>query len=286
MKTVCMLYICTGAYQAFWPDFYRSFEQNFLPTCQKQYHVFTDADTLPFADAPNVHLHAQPALAWPLSTMKRFEMFLRVEPELLAADFAFFFNANLVCSQPVGEAEFLPRTAQGETLLMVQQPGFWNKTPPFYSYCRDARSRAYIPYNCGRDYVSGGLNGGAGPAFAALCRELDKRTEQDLANDAIPVWHDESELNRYIAEQDPAAYRLLTPAYWYPEGWDLPFEEKITVRDKNKVLDVAHIKGKAPAKPTPWLVRKWRAAKQNYLPYLLCARDALLCKKLLPPAGE
>ncbi len=57
-----------------------------------------------------------------------------------------------------------------------------------------------------------------------LCHELERRTEQDLQNGVIALWHDESQLNRYAAERSD--YRLLTPAYWYPEGWDMPFEER------------------------------------------------------------
>lgn len=278
MTRVAMLYICTGRYTVFWPDFYRSFEENFLPGCEKHYFVFTDAPALPHRTAPRVRVLAQEALPWPYSTMKRFAMFLRCEQELRGFDYVFFFNANLVCTQAVTAEEFLPRPGRGETLLMVQQPGFWDKTPPFYTYDRNPRCTAYIPYNCGRDYVTGGLNGGTGPAFMDLCRELDARTERDIANGVTPLWHDESQLNRYIAETDPARYRLLTPAYWYPEGWQMPFEQKITVRDKSRWLDVAAVKGARP--PRSWPARKWEAFCENYLPRALCLRDRLLGKKI------
>ncbi|MGN0983590.1 MAG: family 6 glucosyltransferase [Gemmiger sp.] len=275
---IAMLYICTGKYTVFWPDFYTSFEEHFLPGCEKTYFVFTDEQALPHGDAQNVRLLPQEALPWPYSTMKRFSMFLRCEQELRGFDFVFFCNANLVCSQTVTPEEFLPRPARGETLLMVQQPGFWDKTPPFFSYDRNPRCTAYIPYNCGRDYVSGGLNGGTGPAFLALCRELDRRTEQDIAAGVIPLWHDESQLNRYIAETDPAHYRLLTPAYWYPEGWTMPFAPKITVRDKSKWLDMTAVKGAKRARP--WVEVKWSNFCQNHLPPLYCLRDRLLGRRV------
>ena len=95
----------------------------------------------------------------------------------------------------------------------------------------------------------------------------------------IPLWHDESQLNRYIAETDPAHYRLLPPAYWYPEGWDMPFEQKILVRDKNKVLDMAAVKG--ARREMGLAERKWDAFREKYLPYLWRARDAALGKKVL-----
>lgn len=277
MPKIGMLYLCTGKYTVFWPEFYASFEKNFLPGCEKEYFVFTDAETIPGKDCPRVHRIAQEAYDWPYSTLRRFSIFLTQEKALAACDFLFFFNANLVCEKTVTAEEFLPRPEKGENLLLVQQPGFWDKKPIFYSYDRNPKSTAYIPYNCGKDYVSGGLNGGTAAAFLALCHELERRTEDDLARGVIALWHDESQLNRYAAERSD--YRLLTPAYWYPEGWDLPFEAKIVVRDKARYFDVAAVKHK-DARPQSWLARKWGAFRENWLPYLWYARDVLLHKTL------
>lgn len=277
MKTVGMLYICTGKYTVFWPDFYRSFAARFLPGCRKEFFVFTDAPAIEFEGEPGVHRIYQQAYDWPYSTLKRFSIFLQAEQQLKAMDYLFFFNANLLCEQTVTEEEFLPRPERGENLLLVQQPGFWNKKPIFYTYDRNPKCRAYIPYNCGRDYVSGGLNGGTAPAFLALCHELERRTEADLQDGVIALWHDESQLNRYAAERSD--YRLLTPAYWYPEGWDMPFAQKILVRDKAKWIDVAAVKHDAK-KPEGLLRRKWGAFCQNWLPYLWFARDTLLHRHL------
>ena len=277
MTKIGMLYICTGKYTVFWPEFYRSFEEKFLPGCEKEYFVFTDATAIEYEDAPRVHRIYQEAYPWPYSTLKRFSIFLTQEDALRGMDYLFFFNANLTCKKTVTAEEFLPRPEKGENLLLVQQPGFWNKKPMFYSYDRNPRCTAYIPYNCGRDYVSGGLNGGTSAAFLAMCKELDRRTEQDIRNGVVPLWHDESQLNRYAAERSD--YRLLTPAYWYPEGWDMPFEEKISVRDKARYFDVAAVKNKE-TKQRGFLARKWGAFCENYLPCWYCLRDTLLHKTL------
>ena len=278
MAKVGILYICTGKYTVFWPDFYRTFREKFLPESDKTFFVFTDAPSIEGDGAPDVHRIYQKALDWPYSSLLRFKMFAGQAEALGKMDYLFFANANLVCRETVTEAEFLPRPDRGERLLVVQQPGFWDKKPIFYTYDRNPKCRAYIPYNCGRDYVSGGLNGGTAAAFLAMSRELDRRTDADLADGQMALWHDESHLNRYIAEQDPASYRLLTPAYWYPEGWDMPFAQKIVVRDKSKWIDMAAVKG---AKPRLNAVqRKWDAFRQNWLPWVWLARDALLGRHL------
>lgn len=41
MATIGMLYICTGKYTVFWPEFYETFSRNFLPGCKKEYFIFT-----------------------------------------------------------------------------------------------------------------------------------------------------------------------------------------------------------------------------------------------------
>ena len=278
MAKVGILYICTGKYTVFWPDFYRTFREKFLPESDKTFFVFTDAPSIEGDGAPDVRRIYQKALDWPYSSLLRFKMFAGQAAALEKMDYLFFANANLVCRETVTEAEFLPRPGRGERLLVVQQPGFWDKKPIFYTYDRNPKCRAYIPYNCGRDYVSGGLNGGTAAAFLAMSRELDRRTDADLADGQMALWHDESHLNRYIAEQDPASYRLLTPAYWYPEGWDMPFAQKIVVRDKSKWIDMAAVKG---AKPRLNAVqRKWDAFRQNWLPWVCLARDTLLGRHL------
>ena len=214
MTKVGMLYICTGKYTVFWPEFYRTFNEKFLPNCEKEYFVFTDAPAIEYEDAPGVHRIYQEPYPWPYSTLKRFSIFLTQETVLSKMDYLFFFNANLTCTQTITEEEFLPRPARGEA---------------------------------------------------------------DLQQNVIALWHDESQLNRYAAERSD--YRLLTPAYWYPEGWQMPFEQKITVRDKSRYFDVAAVKNKQ-AKPQSRLQRKWGAFCENYLPYWYCLRDTLLHKTL------
>jgi hypothetical protein len=283
--TVGILYLCTGKYVVFWRDFYKTFAANFLPDCRKEWFVFTDAAAIAGEGEPGVHRIPQKAYDWPYSTLLRFEIFLTQEPALRRCDYLFFMNANLLCPQRVTAAEFLPRASRGETLLMVQQPGFYNRQPMFFTYERRRKSAAYIPYNCGRAYVSGGLNGGQTQAYLAMCRELARRTRADLDRGVVARWHDESQLNRYIAERPESTYRLLSPAYWYPEGWNLPFSPRITVRQKANWIDVGAVKG--AQKRQNFVARKWDAFRENYLPRLWRWRDALLQKKLpSPPPGE
>lgn len=52
MTKVAALYIATGKYTVFWPEFYESAEQYLLRDCEVHYFVFTDADALPGEENP------------------------------------------------------------------------------------------------------------------------------------------------------------------------------------------------------------------------------------------
>jgi hypothetical protein len=247
MCKVGILYICTGKYIAFWEGFFKSYEKNFLPNCEKEYFVFTDAQRLSVGeDCPNVHRIMQEDLGWPGNTLFRFQIFRRIEEQLRKFDYLFFMNANCVCISSVTEEEFLPAIGQ---FLVVQHPGYYNRKSMQFPYDRQKNSSAYIPYGKGKCYVCGGVNGGTASEFLKAIDILSERIQADYQKGAIARWHDESQLNRYVYEN--MNYRLLTPAYCYPEGWTLPFEKKIMVRDKSKFFNVKEIKGATGKVPLP-----------------------------------
>ena len=154
-------------------------------------------------------------------------MFKGIEEKLKEFDYIFFLNANMLFVDYVGE-EILPKE---EGLLVAKHPAFYDKDVDEYPYDRNEKSLAYIPYGQGDVYVQGAFNGGKSRDFLQLINELDKNINIDLDNDVIALWHDESQLNRYIIGKE---YKLLDPGYIYPEGWDLPFKAKIIGRDKSK----------------------------------------------------
>ena len=231
-----ILYIALGKYIQFWSEFYNSFQNNFLPGSNKEYFVFTDDKELMEQHPNNVHVIKQKDLGWPGDTLYRFDMFLKVEEELKTFDYVFFMNANLKCEKTITEEEFLPRDDQ---LVVVRHPGFWGLPSYRFAYERNNQSQAYIPYYSlkGTGYFAGGLNGGGAQAYLQMIRTLAKRIQIDDANGVLVIWHDESHLNWYIAHQKD--YKILSPSYCYPEGWDIPFEIKILVLDKEKYIPLS-----------------------------------------------
>lgn len=250
MNKIGMLYICTGKYSAFWKEFYESFERYFLPNCEKHYFVFTDAEKLEYEDEnKNIHRFYQAGMPWPYPTLYRFKTFLQIEQELKKMDFLFFFNANMKAVKPVTEAMILPRSERREELLVAAHPCFFDKRPSQFPYDRNPRCSAFIPYWFGKVYVQGACIGGKTEAFLKMCHVLDRRTDKDLKKGIIPLWHDESHLNRYILENK--RYRYISPSFIYPEGWELPFEPVIVYRAKNRYFDEKTEKGTISVDQTP-----------------------------------
>lgn len=236
---VAVLYICTGAYTVFWKEFYESCEQYFLPDCEKHYYVFTDADSLEYFEGNSrIHRQFREPADWPYNTLMRFHMFLEIKEELLSYDYVIFLNANCQCVDTISERDFLP---DQEGLVVVKHPGFYDKAPKNYTYDRNRRSTAYIPYGKGNVYVCGGVNGGRAEVFLSMAEELAHNIDIDLSKNVIALWHDESHINHYIVEHP--AYKLLSPSYCWPEGWNLPFEPKILIREKSRYFDVDTFKG-------------------------------------------
>ena len=244
MNKIGILYIGIGSYLYFWEDFYKSFEANFLPEAQKEYFVFTDADTVPFeAENERIHRVYQENLGWPGNTLHRFRMFLGLEERLRQFDYIFFMNANLYCLQTVHEADILP--GEGE-LLVVKHPRHLRKRPYQYPYDRNKKSLAYVPYKCleAKEYVLGGINGGSPAVYLAMAAECNRRIEEDLKRGVIAAWHDESQLNRYII--DYPSYRLGPPSFCYQEGWSFTFAPVILARTKEDYVTLDETKANPP----------------------------------------
>ena len=222
---IAILYICTGKYFIFWENFYRSMERYFLPYTIKHYFVFTDQNALLFNE--RVHLIYQQHLGWPFDTLLRFHMFHEIKEQLSQFDYIFFLNANMLCVAPIDE-EILPKEEQ---LVALLHPGFYAKERKFFTYENDPASLAFIQKNKGKYYFMGAFNGGKSKAYLKLIETLAHRIEKDLNKNIIAIWHDESHLNRYLLHK---RVKKVDPSYGYPEDWDLPFEKKIMILDKNK----------------------------------------------------
>lgn len=227
-----ILYICTGKYNVFWKDFYSTCEKNFITNSEKEYFVFTDAESLEF-EKENVNIHRiyQENIGWPNNTLLRYEMFLREKENLLKMDYLFFFNANVSFLEKISAKEFLP--TEKERLVGALHFGYYNKPVKKYPYEDRKDSLAYTNKEKARYYFAGALNGGETKYFINTISEIDKNIKEDLRKKIVAKWHDESHWNSYL-NKNLDVVKIINPSYLYHEGLPSEFVPKIILRDKNK----------------------------------------------------
>lgn len=240
-KKIGILYICTGPYCLFWKDFYKSFEHKFLPNYEKIFYVFTDSLKIFGEENSNVKKYNIMNQPWPLITLLRFSTFLSIEEELKKCDYLMFSNANMICNDIIKEEEFLPREEKKEKLFVVSHPGYFKKRIIDVPFERNKKSLAYIPWNCGKNYVIGAMFGGTTDEFIKMSKVLKERIEDDLKKNIIARWHDESHLNRYIIGKKNV--RVLLPEYCYPFGMKVNYAKKIYAVSKQDKFDINTFKG-------------------------------------------
>ena len=212
-KDVAVLYISTGRYIVFWDKFYEATEKYFLPDHKKTYFLFTDHTDLKLPD--NVVSVYTPQEPWPYITLKRYHFFLGQEKQLEKFNYLFFMNGNLIFQSPIHE-EVLPTKEQG--IMVTLHPGFWGKDRSSYTYDTNPKSQAYIAPDEGKYYFMGGFNGGTSKAFLRLSHTIKEWIDVDLKNGVMPLWHDESMLNRYMIDyMKKKAPLILSPEYAVPE---------------------------------------------------------------------
>lgn len=237
MNKIAILYLCTGDYVFFWENFFKSFEENFLPNSEKHYFVWTDAENIYEEQHPRVHKIYKECLGFPNETLMRYHTFSTINDELKQFDYIFFMNSNLICEDIITEEEFL----LPDTLTVVSHFGFLCCHPNRLPYERNSKSTAYIPYNTNGFYVLGGVNGGPTQLYLNLINQLKENIDIDLANNIVAAWHDESHLNKYILDKKINKKILVSP-YALPEGKS--HNGKIKILDKSKYINIHKIKNK------------------------------------------
>lgn len=212
-RKIAILYICTGKYNQFFRGFYESAMKFLLPQDLKTFFVWTDDDHL-CDGLINVHARHKECEGFPADSLFRFEIFLQARTELEEYDYIYFFNANALLLQPIGE-EILPDS----TGLAM---GIWggkrlHQHPMFYPYERRKESLAYVAPR-GKDYVyfMGGLNGGRSKEYLEMIRTLAANIRDDYRRGIIAFVHDESHINAYMRTH---AGKLLDTTLNRPEEW-------------------------------------------------------------------
>lgn len=237
-KRILILYICTGQYWRLFEGAFKSISDKLFPELEKAFYVWTDhekeiEDVVRMSGLPNeVRILHKDFKPWPDVCMTRMQTFLPVQDDIAVYDYAMFVNANVLVTDTV------PFSVTGGRLWAVRHAHFahavkigdarivWSTTE------HNPKSEAYIPFSkCPYDYVFSGFVGGETRRYLDMVNVLAYRADKDMEAGIIPLWHDESLLNRYVLDTLDE-FTLLDPRYLWPEEIRRQDKAPIVLRKK------------------------------------------------------
>ena len=203
-KRIGIITIATGRYyDEFIPRLKKSIDDYFSDgNIQIQFYCFTDS----LRQEPGVQHFFIKHQAWPFSTLMRFQVITAQMPTLEENEFLLYMDADMEVVRT------LPPDIFNHPLIAVKHPGYISGSAPFEL---DRLESAYVAPPLRKEYFQGCFWGGLTKEFKALVIQLSAQVEKDLSRAAIPIWHDESYLNHYLATQDCFA---LPPQFAWPQG--------------------------------------------------------------------
>lgn len=230
---LAIIFIGTGQYLNFLPSWYESCEKNLVPSIEKKYFVFTDGEISNVPD--NVNIFEQKHLPWPYITLLRFDTILKAKNQLLEFDYVLFLDADTLIVSEIDEKDIFT----DKKYIGVHHPCHFMNMPPHDKFPgafeTDNRSLAAVSdENDTSVYFQGCVWGGKVPYVVEMIEELNRRTQVDLNNDVIALWHDESQMNKFFSERRDDVH-VLGPEYAYPETFSscCNFEAKIVHLEKD-----------------------------------------------------
>lgn len=201
-----LLLIATNKYRSFLPEMIASADQHFFndSNFDVTYYVFSDEKNslISNRDIVQIHIDHKP---FPYASMDRFRHFINNKGTLSQTDYLFYSDVDAKFVGSIGPEIF-------GSLVGVRHCGFYNGGGSFET---NPQSVAYLPRERYKHYYGGGFSGGETSNYLSLSEWCADKIDEDIKNNRMPLWHDESILNTFFAINPPE--KSLDPGYHYPE---------------------------------------------------------------------
>jgi hypothetical protein len=236
-ESAAIIFIGIGKYIDYFPKYYETNKNLFLPNTKKTYFVFTDDTDYPYLRGKEDVVPVRTdRVERPFSTLLRFRYITGISKLLEEYSHIIFIDADTYTYSQVTEKEFF---SHDKGLFGIQHPGCEGRRGPFEF---NRKSRACVNRNDDLStYWQGCFWGGRAKEVLTLAKKLAWRVDDDLSRDVIARWQDESHLNKYFIEHKNMVY-TYHPGYAYPEILQdrLPYEKKMIhlLKNHNKMREI------------------------------------------------
>jgi hypothetical protein len=227
--TIGLMFIATGKYDQFVQGAISSADKFFLTDYEVKYFIFTDKD-LKIETSRKVEIIKIEHKKFPFASMDRFKHFTN-NSNKLDTDYLYYCDVDSLFVDYIGE-EIISK------LVGTTHCGFLNKKGTFEE---NKESTSYIEANKRGVYFAGGSSGGTREEYLKLAQWCYFAIEKDLERNLMPIFHDESVINKYFSDNPPT--KILDCSYHYPEG-NIEYYKKIwapqTFKPKILLLEKNH----------------------------------------------
>lgn len=236
--------VATDRYITYWSAMVDSYLKTNDPSVKIQWLVFTDR-----AEQINPELISRLGDSllvskighqeWPFPTLLRYQFFVSAAQQVRGR-IVMHLDADMLF---VGDINFshLEKSLGPKGMGLISHPGYYRpagiKKFEFYiknlkylakdintqlrfgglgTWERNKLSMAYVPRSKRNNYVCGGAWLGQNAEIVKLCNILSARINEDLEQNVVAVFHDESHLNWYQANN---SFNLLNPELCYDPSY-------------------------------------------------------------------
>lgn len=228
---VGLLLIATGKYDQFINQLVESADKYFMNDNKYNvnYFIFTDKDVELHTNRNYKIINIQHK-DFPYASMDRFKHFANNSNELSKMEYLYYIDVDCKFVDNINEDII------GD-LVGVRHCGYYNGGGTFET---NVKSAFFVDPKKYKYYYGGGFSGGKSEEYLKLSKWCYHMIEADLANSIMPIFHDETAINKYFLDHPPTL--SLSPSYHYPQSnidyymklWgSARFEPKIILLDKN-----------------------------------------------------
>lgn len=230
-KKIALLVMATGKYINFVPPLLKTARQHFCPNHDVTFCVFTDGQ---LKEVPDVLRFEQAQMGWPYDSMMRFHTYYKYKDQLQDFDYLYACDADMLFADTVGNEILSDRVAVRHLHFFFER-GMYETNP---------LSTACINRCEGNYYYAGAFYGGKKDTFFNMLHDLKTNVDIDMARGILPVFNDESHLNRYLINHEPT--KILSPSYCHFEHISSPYKKKIVALIKHDPTNVKQLDSISP----------------------------------------